>query len=217
MWDIIGPLVGLDSGSLPWVLWGAGGAELILFPSWSPTTCLFTQTRAHRDLNIQPAWAGLDLLMEGWTKISQWKWNSFFGKVCKYYPEHPSAKLRINGWKVRHFQFQRNSMSCRSVRAEKAPSAENINLFPGTHRPDYWAKNWISYRKIDLLSQEFNFTKYLQARWSICININVSRSGTSRAGGLTYYFPIAFSAPPLHLFPQLSTKCQGGFRDRGRG
>ena len=153
MWDIIGPLVGLDSGSLPWVLWGAGGAELILFPSWSPTTCLFTQTRAPPRFKYTAGLGGAPPT-DGQRFLNG---KDIFGKVCKYYPEHPPpVKLRINGWKVRHFQFQRNSMSCRSVRAEKAPSAENINLFSGTHRPDYWAKNWISYRKIDLLSQEFN-------------------------------------------------------------
>ena len=100
MWDIIGPLVGLDSGSLPWVLWGAGGAVggLILFPSWSPTTCLFTQTRAPPRFKYTAGLGGARPTDGGMDKDFSMEMKFFFLKSMQILPRTPTTSQTQNQW-----------------------------------------------------------------------------------------------------------------------
>ena len=62
---------------------------------------------------------------------------------CVLCPEFERERLGI-------FNFRERLCVLQKRWSRKAQSAENINLLPGTHQPDYyWAKNWISYPKIE--------------------------------------------------------------------
>ena len=74
---------------------------------------------------------------------------------CVLCPESCVLSLRE---RLGIFNFRERLCVLQKRWSRKAQSAENINLLPGTHQPDYyWAKNWISHRKIEIASQKMKF------------------------------------------------------------
>ena len=109
MWDIIGPLVGLDSGSLRWVLWGAGGAVggLILFPSWSPTTCLFTQTRAPPRFKYTAGLGGARPTDGGMDKDFSMEMKFFLEKCANINTHQPNSESMAEKFSISNFNEAR--------------------------------------------------------------------------------------------------------------